>query len=484
MGLAWQAQTFYYTGKGDKIHTGSHSSLSCACAGRVNKGDIFLITAKRAGVDSLVVTDYDGIICDSLPTTDSLGRYDLAQYIVPVNGIMYINTVTNDYVSSEDGRFRLIKITKTLNSVADFSLVKESVEQLTEQLPKRYDRVDIVGPTDSRWESGFFYSGSIGNKIGKYKYAALLCFKYGKVKKGDTFYLRNRSAGSGYGIYITDDYYTVLDYYDKTNETGYYDFEYPYVVPADGIMYLNGHSGFVSPTGKYSLQQLKISYGASGSPLAGIKWVSFGDSICEFNSTANKNWIKNMIAATGVDNTNIASSGTGFYRGRELNGSVPNNYIAKIASIPSDVEFITVNGSFNDLSAGPWPELPVGTADDTGETTLAGYMNAFFDALLSAYPTTPIAVMITSPWIYYRPGGERSDAYVSVLEQICLKRGLPFNKDSYLGSNLRPWITANREYYFKHPDGSVDNVHPGDAGHVLIYRILRPFLERCVSSTT
>ena len=362
--------------------------------------------------------------------------------------------------------------------------VRSQISAIEEVLPKSIITETVVTADDGvTWESGKFYYGAIGSTVIQANYAALSCAVYGSVKAGDVFNVTARSIGSGYAIFIVDSNDVILDSFESPAGNSYYD-DARYVVPYDGTMYLNtATADFLAGQSKYKLTQDVTHLAEIKSSLDGIKWISIGDSIVEFNSTAETNWVRYMIAETSVENTNLAASGTGFYRYSELEGYTQNNYITKIASIPNDVELITVAGSFNDLMSGPWPTLPVGTASDSGTTTIAGYMNAFFDALLTAFPTTPIAVVMTSPWDVYKPGVQRSDDYVSVLSEICQKNGIPFYPDCYYGCNLKPWIAANKTEYYTHPNSSVDGVHPNSSGHVFIYRMLRPFLEKVVHAS-
>jgi lysophospholipase L1-like esterase len=273
---------------------------------------------------------------------------------------------------------------------------------------------------------------------------------------------------------IVDGRCTVLDY--VPDEAGYYSGYYE--ASESGILCISWNSTDLSNYPVYRVVY-KIS-AEGGSPLRDVKWVTIGDSLNDFNTTGiTKNWIKYMIEGTECDNTNLAASGTGFYRGvATAEGETSNNYIAKIAAIPEDTELITIAGSFNDISSSPWETLDVGTATDTGNTTIAGYMNAFFDELLENFSEVSIGVYMTAPWSGYHYGVQRSDDYVNVLREICLRRGIPFDDSAYYGNGLKPWIEANRVRYYTRTTGTVDGVHPNNEGHKFIYRMLRPFVEK------
>ena len=379
------------------------------------------------------------------------------------------------------------------NSITNAKLVQtggvlETVDSIYDVLPKSSETVTrVTADSGVTWTSGKFYRSTsndiVGGRLEQANYNALSCAVYGDVKAGDVFTVYARSAGTGYAIYLADDNGIVLDAFISPSGTAYYE-DVTYTVPTNGIMYLNTFTAdYLTGAKLYKLTQNVETLITTKSPLDGVKWVSFGDSIVEFNATAETNWVKLMAAGTNAVNTNLASSGSGFYRYSALDGYQTLNYISKIPSVPSDVEFITVAGSFNDIFSSPWPRLPVGTASDSGTSSIAGYMNAFFDALLAQFPTVPIAVVMTNPWDTCKPGVQLSDDYVTVLGEICKKNGIPFYPDCYYGCNLKPWIAANKTEFFTRPGGTTDGVHPNSAGHVFLYRMLRPFLEKCVRTT-
>lgn len=202
--------------------------------------------------------------------------------------------------------------------------------------------------------------------------------------------------------------------------------------------------------------------------LDGKKVTLIGDSITEYNYRAKTNWAMYMKEWAGAEVQNLGASGTGFAKGTP--------YINKISSIQANPDIIGVALSFNDMSAG----LPTGTSEDTGTASLAGYANDFFDALLSAFPTTPIICYCQSPWSGYHYGIQQSDDWISVLSDICGLKGIPFYDDMYKGSTLKPWIVATRSTYYTSDNddigntGVVDDVHPNSEGHKVIARYLYP----------
>ena len=189
-----------------------------------------------------------------------------------------------------------------------------------------------------------------------------------------------------------------------------------------------------------------------------------GDSWTEENNTATRNWTV-LMKNQGFNITNLGDGGTGFAR------AVNNiRYIDRISSIPGTTTLIGINGSFNDLAAG----LPIGYPSDTGNTTVCGYINAFFDELLTRFPVTPVICYILGPWINANYNSTLTRQYCERLEDICKIRGIPF-KSLLTSSGLRPWDADNKLYYYND-----DGVHPNNEGYIMIFRHILPFFMESI----
>lgn len=253
--------------------------------------------------------------------------------------------------------------------------------------------------------------------------------------------------------------------------------------------------GFTIPTGATKmLIQNHLTPRTSLRKVAGIKAkpvksildgksiTAIGDSITEKNYRAKTNWVLWIKQWCGAVIQNLGRGGTGFRAGKDNN----QNYINKIASIAGTPDIIGVACSFNDIANNA---VVIGTiSDTTADDSVAGYANDFFDALITAYPTTPIICYVQGPWSAFHWGQARSDQWISLLAEICATRGIPFYSDLYKGSALKPWIEANRPTYYTSDDtdggssGVVDDVHPNSEGHKVIARYLYPkFVENIVS---
>ena len=210
---------------------------------------------------------------------------------------------------------------------------------------------------------------------------------------------------------------------------------------------------------------LKIIKGNRNAPnFSGLKITVIGDSITEKNYRAKTNWVNYLTAWTKAKFQNLGVSGTGF--------AASSPYIGRISNIDPGTDIIGVAVSWNDLYAG----LPVGNITDTGTSSLSGYANDFFDALIAEFPTTPIIAYSQGPWGSARPGQENSDSWMNAITRICELKGIPFYNQLYYGSTLKPWIQANQdEYYVSDVDyQSTDTTHPNSKGHAVIATYLMP----------
>lgn len=207
------------------------------------------------------------------------------------------------------------------------------------------------------------------------------------------------------------------------------------------------------------------------SVLANASIACIGDSITEYNYRAYVNWVKYLEKWTGCNIQNLGQSGRGF-----VNDYAGTSYIDKIAHITGTPDIIGVACSFNDVYTGKGTEFDWST--ENGQSAGKVYIDEFWDALITAFPTTPIICYCEGPWENARPGIAKSDGYIETVRRSCNDYGVPFYDNLYYGCALRPWLQANREEYFTSDNiktgntGVVDNTHPNSKGHKFIARYL------------
>ena len=192
-----------------------------------------------------------------------------------------------------------------------------------------------------------------------------------------------------------------------------------------------------------------------------------GDSITEKNFRANVGFVDLIESWANCTVQNLGISGSGFKAGEP--------YINRVSQIDSDTTLIAVSCSFNDLN-----KLPVGTAEDTDNTTLGGLMNQFFDAVEEKFALVKIVGYTTNAWSGARPGNSTAENYVNVFKTICENRCIPFSP-VWKECNLRPWISQQQETYFTAPNGQTDQTHPNDAGHRVLAPIIYDLIHKVVA---
>ena len=289
------------------------------------------------------------------------------------------------------------------------------------------------------------------------------------VKPGDVYSLTSRSYYGMARAALLDGSGNVVDVVWNSNDEAL-NTNTRIVIP-QGAEVLAVQQAFDSmPLKLIKANKKALKYQDAYFALEGKTIALIGDSITEANngtaSTIWGQWLENWY---GCAVQNLGAGGTGFAN--------QNPYINRIGRIQEGTDLIGVAVSFNDMASG----LPLGTAKDTGRATLAGYTNEFFDALRAAFPDTPIVCYVQSPWVEFRPGNEKSDAWVALVEAICLSKGIPFCRDMYDRGRLQPWEEENRIQYFTRDDThQIDPswIHPNSQGHWLIACCLRaPFAQ-------
>ena len=199
----------------------------------------------------------------------------------------------------------------------------------------------------------------------------------------------------------------------------------------------------------------------------GKKWVCVGDSLTEHNSRTTKHYYDYVAEITGIIPVDMGLSGSGYKKKYDTNGA----FYQRVSNVPLDADVITIFGSFNDLSG----SYTLGTKDDTGTDTIGGCINTTLDNLFNILPLAKLGVISPTPWIGLYPLDTGAGAnYVSLLEQICKKRGIPF-LNLYYCSSLRPWESSYRELAYSKDEGN--GVHPDETGHEIIAPRFKAFLE-------
>ena len=229
---------------------------------------------------------------------------------------------------------------------------------------------------------------------------------------------------------------------------------------------------------KISVLEQTSANGASN--LTGKKWVVIGDSITHKNDRSHYNYHYYLAQNVGgMTVYNYGISGTGFFNRHDVASKITQ----------TDVDLITIFLGTNDYgNQTAENQKQLGVFGDTGTSTISGCINTLILGLLSKFPLIPIAIFTPLPRAGNYGLNAPDNAYgynikdlVDLLHQYAIHYSLPIF-DLYSKSNLYPWLEASNEYYFKPFEGSsygsvADGLHPNDAGHQVIARKLRTFLE-------
>ena len=203
-----------------------------------------------------------------------------------------------------------------------------------------------------------------------------------------------------------------------------------------------------------------------------LKWCCFGDSLTEVNTRATKRYYDYIQEKTGISILNCGVGGSGYARGSGENTA----FYQRINTVDTDCDVVTFFGSFNDLGSG----LSVGSATDTGTSTIAGCINTTLDNLYARMPLVSVGIIAPCPWESTKPATSgNAFNYVKVLKEICELRSIPF-LDLWRSSNLRPWDTSFKALTYTKDNGG--GVHPDETGHKIISGRIYSFLESIIAT--
>lgn len=115
-----------------------------------------------------------------------------------------------------------------------------------------------------------------------------------------------------------------------------------------------------------------------------------------------------------VINNGIGGSTLAYVDGSMNEFSTPNG---RYTQIPSDIDYITLKFGINDSGKG----VPIGTIDDTENTTFYGAWNIVLDYLVTNFPYAKIGVIVTNG-----TKGANALEYVTATINACKKWGIPY----------------------------------------------------------
>lgn len=214
--------------------------------------------------------------------------------------------------------------------------------------------------------------------------------------------------------------------------------------------------------------------------LKGKKILFLGDSITEgWGTSSNEKIFWSLLSSRdGAEVTGYGIGGTRIARQKlpSEEAKYDLHFVSRVEGMESKADVVVVFGGTNDYGHG---DAPIGTPSDRTDCSFYGALHCLYLALLKKYPAAQIVVMTP----LHREGennllndfglrnvGFLSD-YVRIIKEVAAFYALPV-LDLYSLSGIQPDVPLLKERYA--PDG----LHPNDAGHERIYRLLRDFLIR------
>ena len=209
------------------------------------------------------------------------------------------------------------------------------------------------------------------------------------------------------------------------------------------------------------------------------KLLFLGDSITEGygpQDIENVYW-KRLERETGCISVGFGISGTRIARQQKPSPDPREDqyFRSRVASMDESADVVVIFGGTNDYGHG---DAAMGCFEDRTDDTFYGALHNLYSDLIAKYPTAQLVVMTPLHRLgeneAYNGFGVRCvgclEDYVEVIKEVAGYYGIPV-LDLHRVSGLQPEVPALREQYM--PDG----LHPNDAGHSLIYRRLKGFLE-------
>ena len=210
--------------------------------------------------------------------------------------------------------------------------------------------------------------------------------------------------------------------------------------------------------------------------LNGKKIAFLGDSITEGygpEKPENVYW-RRIGACTGAE---VLGYGVGGTRIARQKVAIPNDpwteetFAQRAETMPDDLDAIVIFGGTNDFGTG---DAPLGNMDSRDVYSFYGACHQLLEYLLTRYTGKPIVVMTPlhrlseSDDTYNELGLRRFgklQVYVDALREVAAYYGIPV-VDLFRECPIQPKVEAVRRMFM--PDG----LHPNDAGHELIARLL------------
>ena len=211
--------------------------------------------------------------------------------------------------------------------------------------------------------------------------------------------------------------------------------------------------------------------------LKGITVACLGDSITEgVGATSNENiWHQKLKENCRIKECiNYGISGTRFAL-QKVPSACPNfdrHFISRVDAMRDDVDLVLVFGGTNDYGHG---DAPFGRFEDREETTFYGACHVLMRKLIEKYVDKPIVFLMP----LHRTNDDKPATtvksqilkdFVDAEKRVCEYYSIPVI-DLFGASGMCSAVEVQNKFYF------ADGLHPNDAGHEKIAKIVENFLK-------
>lgn len=300
-------------------------------------------------------------------------------------------------------------------------------------------------------------------KIGSNQYGKINLYK---LSKGTKYYVSSANLYNYPGIVIFNDKWQVL-YKSMNSSAGSSAISVEYEFVATD----NGYAGLIDFNLSPNVYDHSINIVKEENKYKSKKWALLGDSLTDDNVNTNvKKYYSYIQDDLGINIQNLGQSGCGYKR-KFNNG---NNFVEQSLLLDSDVDVVTIFGSFNDNHHFD----VMGTVNDNTTNTLLGCVNVTINNIIEHNSNAKIGIIIPTPWSGYNPKTNlSSDArtYLDGIRTIAKNNSIPI-LDLFYESNLYPWLSSFRALYYVNSDG----VHPNSEGNKRFAYQIEDFIKRLI----
>lgn len=211
----------------------------------------------------------------------------------------------------------------------------------------------------------------------------------------------------------------------------------------------------------------------------GLTALFLGDSITQGVGASDyaHSYVQVVAKLTGMNVKNYGVGGTRIARQTQPSACPEwdDDFITRALRMEKQADLVCVFGGTNDYGHG---FAPIGNIDDCTPDTFYGALNTLFSYLIRTYPKAYIFVLTPIHRINeqsprgdgYKPATFGLKGYADIIREVAEKYALPV-LDLFATSGIYPDLQESREAY------TSDGLHPNDAGHEKIAKMIVRFLE-------